>query len=178
MTKKPNTKMLCACALMSAICAVFSQISLPLAFTPIVINLATLAVMIAGGLLGPVWGAVSLAVYVALGAAGLPVFSAFRGGIGHIAGPSGGYIIGYIFAAAATGLLTSRESGYLRLCLAMAAGTAVCYAFGTIWYMISTGTPLWPALLGCVFPFLPGDAVKTLLGAYLVKRLAPALKLR
>ncbi len=176
--KKLNLKTLCACALMAAVCAVFSQISVPLAFTPIVINLATLAVMVAGGLLGPVPAAVSLAVYVALGAAGLPVFSAFRGGIGHLAGPSGGFIIGYIFAAALTGLLTSRGSGYIRLCLAMAAGSGICYAFGTAWYMISTGAALGPALLGCVLPFLPGDVVKILLGAYLVKRLSPVLKLR
>ena len=79
------------CALFAALTAILSQIAIPIG--PVPINLATLAVFIAGGLMGPVWGAVSMIVYVALGAVGVPVFAMFTGGISIIVGPTGGYII-------------------------------------------------------------------------------------
>ncbi len=168
-----STKALVLCALFAAVTAVLSQLSLPLPFTPVPINLATLAVFAAGGLLGPVYGAVSLVVYVVLGAAGLPVFAQFSGGIGILIGPTGGYIMGYIAAAAMTGWIAKRlQRQFWGNVLAMTAGLAVCYAMGTVWFMFSTKTGLWAALGMCVLPFLIGDALKILCAAFLVNRLA------
>ena len=83
-------------ALLAAVTAACSWISVPLPFTPVPINLATLAVFLAGGLLGAKYGSISIITYVLLGAIGVPVFNSFTGGIGIITGPTGGYIIGYI----------------------------------------------------------------------------------
>lgn len=170
---RTQTKSMVLCALFAAATAVLSQLSIPLPFTPVPINLATLAIFIAGGLLGPVFGSISLTVYVILGAVGLPVFAQFSGGVGIILGPTGGYILGYIGAAFMTGLIAKRLShSFWGNVLAMTAGLAVCYAMGTAWFMISTGTGLLAALGMCVVPFLIGDALKIACAAFLVNRLA------
>ena len=98
-----KTKMMIMAAVFAALTAVCSQIQIPLA--PVPINLATFAIFITAGLLGKRWGTVSLIVYVLLGAVGLPVFAGFTGGFGIITGPTGGYIIGYIFTAFITGYI-------------------------------------------------------------------------
>ena len=177
--KYSRTTYLILCALFAALTAVCSYISIPLGFTPVPVNLATLAVFLAGGLLGKKYGAVSLAVYTLVGAAGIPVFAGFRGGVSVLAGPTGGYIIGYIAAAFLLGLLTelwlgerhSRWQELILLILSMIAGLGACYLLGTAWFMISTHTGLWASLIACVFPFLPGDALKIAAGSLLVQRL-------
>lgn len=172
-TTRTQTKSMILCALFAAATAVLSQLSIPLPFTPVPINLATLSVLAAGGLLGPVYGAVSLTVYVALGAVGLPVFAQFSGGIGIILGPTGGYIIGYIAAAFITGLISKRLSRrFWGNILAMSAGLLLCYVMGTAWFMVSTNTGLLAALGMCVAPFLIGDALKIACAALLVNRLS------
>ena len=93
------------CGLFAAITAVCSFITIPLGFTPVPINLGTLAVFLTGGILGKKYGTISMTVYVLLGAAGVPVFAGFRAGISVLAGPTGGYIIGYIVAVFIIGVL-------------------------------------------------------------------------
>ncbi len=146
-------------ALFAALTAVFSQISIPIG--PVPINLGLLAVFVAGGLLGLKRAMLSQVVYVLLGAAGVPVFVGFKGGLAALAGPTGGYIIGYVIAAGVIALLcrVARKRTIL-LIAAMIAGLVVCYAFGTAWFVISSGTNLAAALMTCVVPFLPGDAAK------------------
>ena len=176
-------------AFFAALTAVCSQILIPLPFTPVPINLATFAVFMAGGLLGAVKGGASQLIYVLLGAAGAPVFSNMEGGLGKLAGPTGGYIFGYILAALVIGLIINmitRRDDRLRsstdgrgrpslhrvsFVIAMTAG-AVCYfTLGTAWFMVLTGRGLAESLTMCVWPYLPGDALKIALAAYLVKRL-------
>lgn len=164
-------------------------------FTPVPINLATLGVFLTGGILGKKYGSISLIVYILLGAVGVPVFAGFKGGLGVLAGPTGGYIIGYLAAAFLTGLLvelvftkTGTDSGqrsaksstsrFIGIILAMITGLTACYALGTAWFMISTGTGLGAALISCVIPFLPGDAAKIIVGALLVQKLRPAIPIR
>lgn len=167
-----KTKMMILCALFAALTAVCSMISIPLPFTPVPINLATLSVFLAGGLLGSKYGALSQLVYVVLGAVGLPVFHNFTGGLGIITGPTGGYIIGYVAAAWLIGFLAEKTGrGFYRNIVGMAAGLAVCYALGTLWFMYLTSTGLTAALMLCVVPFLIGDAIKIGAGAILVKKL-------
>ncbi len=180
------------CGLFAAITAVCSFITIPLGFTPVPINLGTLAVSLTGGILGKKYGTISMTVYVLLGAAGVPVFAGFRAGISVLAGPTGGYIIGYIAAVFIIGVLadvlvnrsaagrqTASGSRAVRetllYALVMLIGLLICYAFGTAWFMISTGTGLWAAMLSCVIPFLPGDALKIIVAAILVKKLRPLL---
>ena len=96
---RSNTASLVLCGLFAALTAICSYITIPLGFTPVPINLATLAVFLAGGLLGKKYGTASIAVYVMMGAVGIPVFAGFQGGVGVLAGPTGGFIAGYIAAA-------------------------------------------------------------------------------
>ena len=178
-----KTAYMALCGLFAALTAVCSYISIPLGFTPVPVNLATLAVFLAGGLLGKKYGTISLAVYTLLGAAGVPVFAGFRGGFSVLAGPTGGYIIGYILAAFLIGLIldhtqnraSSPATEYLYCTIAMIVGLAACYFLGTLWFIISTGTGIWAALVACVFPFLPGDALKIAAASILIRKLRTVL---
>ncbi len=206
-----RTTALVLCGVFAALMAVCSFITIPLGFTPIPVNLATLGVFLTGGILGKKYGSISLTVYILLGAAGIPVFAGFKGGLGVLVGPTGGYIIGYLAAAFLTGLLveltfaktcvhagknndendsdgaepisrtknarnaSSRTLRFIGIVLSMITGLAACYALGTAWFMISTGTGLGAAMVSCVIPFLPGDAVKIAAGALLVQKLRPLI---
>ena len=116
-------------------------------------------------MLGAFWGTVSQLVFVALAAIGVPVLAGFQGGPSAIFGKTGGYVLGYILAALITALI-SKALGrkFWSLCVAMVVGCAVCYVLGTIWFMTLTGADLASALGWCVLPYLPGDAVKIVLG--------------
>lgn len=171
-----TVKKMIYCALFAALTAVCSQIAIPL--QPVPINLALLSVYIAGGLLGGGMGAASQAVYLLIGAAGVPVFSGFSGGFQALIGPTGGYLIGYAAAAFITGIMIKHlGTKPLKVALSCAAGMAACYALGTAWYCIQSGTPVLAALSLCVFPFLPGDAVKIAAAALLIPRLKKIVKL-
>ena len=162
-------------ALFAALTAVCSQIQIPLPMIPI--NLALFAVHLCGALLGAKWGALSMAVYALLGAVGVPVFAGFGSGPAVLFGKTGGYIIGYILCAAIVGLLSHRLGfTFPKLCLSMVIGVAVYYVFGTAWFMVISGLNLATSLSYCVLPFLPGDAVKILLAAFLALRLRKPLQ--
>ena len=198
-----KTTYLALCGLFAAIMAVCSMITIPLGFTPVPVNLGTLGVFLTGGILGKKYGTVSMSVYVLIGAIGIPVFAGFRGGLGVLAGPTGGYIIGYIVAVFLIGLMieasskgnvvaferpssavdsssagsassaggSSRRPSHAIIAIAMVIGLLACYLLGTIWFIISTGTGVWASLVACVFPFLPGDALKIAAATILVRRL-------
>ncbi|MDD2955314.1 MAG: biotin transporter BioY [Oscillospiraceae bacterium] len=167
---RQNTKALTLCALFAALTAVCSQFQIAIPFVPI--NLALLSVHLAGALLGPKYGPVSMAVYALMGLIGVPVFAGFGSGPGVLFGKTGGYIVGYILCALTVGLLTRLWGDrFSLLCAAMALGVLLCYLFGTLWFMAVAGLDLFTSLGYCVFPFLPGDAVKILLASLLAKRL-------
>lgn len=169
-----KTNKLVLCSVFAALTAVFSQLAIPIG--PVPINLATLSVFFAGAVLGPRYGALSQAAYLLLGAVGVPVFSLFRGGVGMLVGPTGGYIVGYVLTAFVVGLLCEQfGGGVARLVLYMTAGMAACYLCGTLWFMLLTKTDLWQSLIVCVFPFIPGDLLKALLAATLTERIRPVL---
>ena len=173
--KKTNVRYMLLCALFAALSAVLAQVSVPIG--PVPINMVHLSIFVAAGLLGAKYGTVSQLVYVLLGAVGLPVFSGFSGGAAKIAGPTGGFILGYILCAFVAGSLMDRfglRAGVMMA--AMAAGLVVTYIPGVIWFMVVTGRGLAAALAACVFPFLIGDAAKIVCGAILVRRLRPIVR--
>ncbi|MFV0516349.1 MAG: biotin transporter BioY [Aminipila sp.] len=173
-----NTKNLLLCGIFAAVTGITSGIIIPLPFTPVPMTLATLAVMLAGGLLGSKYGAISMIVYTLLGAFGAPVFSGYTGGMGKLLGPTGGYIIGYILTAYIVGLVIEKSKekpSFWLTAIAMLLGISVCYILGTLWFMFSTHTPLWASLVSCVFPFLIGDVIKIVAGSILVTKLRPRL---
>ena len=99
-----RVRALALCGMMAALLAVLSFLTIPLPFSPVPLSLQTLAVLLAGGLLGRLWGPVAVAVYLALGLAGLPVFAGGAGGIGELLGPRGGYLVGFVLAAFIMGM--------------------------------------------------------------------------
>lgn len=148
----------------AAVICVFSPFSVPVG--PIPISLASFAVYIAAAVLGARRGTAAVCIYVLIGALGIPVFSGFSGGVGRVLGVTGGYIIGYIFCALVSGFIIDRSNkGKAVYPLALAAGTAVLYVFGTAWFMIQSGNGLRESLMMCVVPFLIGDAIKIIVSS-------------
>lgn len=168
--RKSTTYFMVFTALFAALTAIFSQILLPIG--PVPINLAMLSVFVAGGILKIGQSMLSQFVYVLLGAIGVPVFAGFRGGFACLAGPTGGYIIGYVLAAGVISLIcTLWNRKVVSLAVAMIVGLLVSYTFGTAWFIISTNTGFIAALSTCVVPFLPGDAAKIVAAVLLCSRL-------
>ena len=152
-----NVRRMCRIALMAAVLCIASPMIVPIG--PIPISLATLAVYVAGVCLGAAEGTAAVAVYILLGAVGLPVFSGFTGGFQKIASVTGGYLVGYIPCVAAIGWAADRWQGW-RLIPAMVVGTILLYALGTAWFMFQSGNSLAASLATCVVPFLVGDGLK------------------
>ena len=165
-------------AIGAALLAVCSWLSIP--FT-VPFTLQSFAVCLIAALLGWKRGTLAVLVYMLLGAAGLPVFSGFRGGLGVLLGVTGGYIIGFLLTALAVGWFAERFPGRaLPLILGMALGMLLCYACGTAWFVIVYTRSSGPigvlsALSLCVFPFLIPDALKCALALVLALRLRPIL---
>ena len=143
--------------------ALSSWVAVPLPFSPVPVTGQTLAVLLVGVLLGARRGALSLLLYLAEGAMGLPVFAAGASGITRIMGPTGGYLRGFVAAAFVVGWLAER--GWDRrigsAALAMLIGNATIYLFGLSWLARFTGAE--QVLPLGLYPFLAGDVVKLVL---------------
>ena len=157
----------------AALTAIAAQVAVPL--WPVPMTMQTLAVLLVGVSLGALRGALSMGLYAALGIAGLPVFSDASSGFAVIAGPTGGYIVGFVFAAALTGWLAQRQwdRKVLRSILAFLGGTVVVFAVGLPWLAVSLGALGLPNDVGAVlssglYPFIPGGIVKALLAAGII----------
>lgn len=149
---------------MTAVTCVMGPLSVPLPFSPVPISLTNLAVYIAIYVLGMKKGVLSYLVYLLIGLIGLPVFSSFSGGAGKLFGPTGGYLIGFLFMAVICGWFIEQWSTKMYLCFTgMVLGTAVCYLFGTLWLSYQAGMSFWAALAAGVLPFIPGDIAKIII---------------
>ena len=170
---------LAAVAMGAALVAVCSWISIPMT---VPFTMQTFAVCLIAALFGLRRGLWTVVIYLLLGAAGAPVFSGFRGGIAALLGPTGGYLLGFVFTALIVGLAAEKLGRGLKALLpAMAVGVLVCYAFGTAWFMVVYARNSGPISLGtalgwCVLPYLLPDAVKIGLAAVLTGRLYPLLR--
>ncbi len=158
-------------ALITAACA---QLTLHLPWTPVPITGQTFAVLLVGGALGWVRGAASMALYVMLGAVGLPFYAeaadGSRGGWELATGSTAGYLVGFILAAALVGWLAERgQDRRLDTSLpAMLAGTAVIYVVGVAWLAHDLGIDSTTAMEYGLTPFVVGDATKLLLAGTLL----------
>lgn len=172
--KKQSTSALTAAAMMAAVLCVLGPLSVPVG--PVPVAMANFAVSLAAWLLGPRYGALSVAAYLLLGAVGAPVFAGAGAGAAVLFGPTGGYLIGYLAQALIGGWAVERSGGRaLWSGLGLAAGVAVSYAFGTAWFILQMGCTLPYALTVCVLPFIPFDAVKVVLASVLGSILRRAL---
>ena len=179
--KRLYTKDVVFVALFTALIAVCAWITVPSA---VPFTLQTFAVFLTLGLLGGKRGTIAVLCYILLGAFGVPVFSGFRGGIGVLAGLTGGYIVGFLFSALVYwGITTLTKNKFLWKTVAFVAGLVVCYAFGTAWFVFvkgRTGSPVdfVGALTLCVLPFIAFDVAKIVLAATLTRVLAPKLSVQ
>jgi biotin transport system substrate-specific component len=172
--KKTNVYRITFMALLAAIMCILGPLSLPIG--PVPISLTNLAVYLAVYVLGMADGTVSYCLYLLLGAVGLPVFSGYSGGLGKIAGPTGGYIIGFIFMALIGGFVLEKTGRKLIPTMAgWVVATAVDYAFGTAWFVYIAHYTVIQALAVCVFPFIIGDCIKIVLGTLLGREVRKAL---
>lgn len=159
---------LCICGLFAALMAVCAWLCLP--FGNMVFTLQTFGLFLTLGLLGGKWGSLSVFVYLLLGFVGLPVFSGFRGGVGMLLNPTGGYLLGFL---AATLVYWGIFHLTKRMLPAMVSGLLGCYLFGSFWYALFylPGSGVWGAISVCVLPYLLPDAAKLLFALFLTRRL-------
>ncbi len=176
-------------SLMAALTAVGAFIPIPIPFSPVPVTLQSLFILLAGLILGPRWGLMSISVYLLAGICGLPVFSGATGGIAHFAGPTGGYLFGFLPAVFMIGLISgnggrkesikSRKQVIFDI-LAMVCGTALIYLFGVSWLVnlyAGKSMTMGQGLAVGMIPFLPGDVLKIIAAAAIAKSLRPVLRL-
>jgi biotin transport system substrate-specific component len=151
--------------------AVCAHIALPLYFTPVPLTLQPFAVLLLGLVLSPRLAAVTLVTYLTEGALGLPVFApglVFSGGMAHLLGPTGGYLLAYPVAVALISFLWRRTSrSFAAAALSAATGNLVILACGALWLAAMTHASVQSVLTLAVVPFLPGDALKIVAAAAL-----------
>ena len=177
--------------LFAALIAVSGFIAFPLPGTPVPIVLQNMMPILASGLLGGLYGTASTVLFLIAGLLGLPVFSGGRGGIAHLLGPTGGFLIGYL-AAAAFLIIFFRKPGakdlalvssgknnsiklinYLKIIAASFSGFALIYVFGIARFMQLTNRGLFESLSLACIPYLPGDFIKVILVSALIYKLRP-----
>jgi biotin transport system substrate-specific component len=153
----------------AALTAIAAQVTVPL--WPVPITGQTLAVLMVGSTLGALRGALSMTLYAVLGIIGLPVFSNASHGFGVVAGPTGGYIVGFIAAAALTGWLAQRawDHKILGALVSFGAGTLVTFAVGLPWLAATLGLNLEQTLQGGLYPFILGGIIKAVLAAAFIR---------
>ncbi len=168
-----RVKRLVYAALFAALTAVSAWVALPLPLVPI--TLQTFFVMLSGVVLGPYFGALSMAVYLLLGFAGLPVFAGGQSGLGTLVGPTGGYMIGFVLCPIVAGLIARarKDPGVLWYGLAMLAGDVVIFALGVAQLSVVLRMPLDRAIIVGLLPFVPGDILKLAVASFVARKIKP-----
>ena len=165
----------CVCvALMAVLICVCSWIAIPFM---VPFTMQTFAVFCALLLLGGKRGTASIGLYLFMGLTGLPVFSGYRGGIGHLIGPTGGYVIGFLFSGIIYTLLEpflSKRKAFRWIVLILAQ--IICYLIGTLWFIAIYGIQdirysFLSAFCLCVLPFIIPDGIKMVLAVMLCDRI-------
>lgn len=178
-TQKMNVKQMTLIGLMTAVICVIAPFSLNIPISPVPISLGTMAIYFVITVLGMWRGTISVLLYILLGLVGLPVFTNFSGGVGKVLGPTGGYIVGYVFLALIFGFFVEHwKSKIVMNVIGGVLGTIVMYFFGTLWLAYLNHMSFMAALWAGVIPYIPGDIIKLAvsmgIGAQLRKRLVKA----
>ena len=176
MSKTFSVQKMAIIALMTAVLCILAPISIPVFISPVPISLGVLAIYLTAYVLSPLDATISVIIFILLGTFGLPVFSGYSGGLSKLVGPTGGYIIGFLFTVYISSLFIHMKKGIIYDVIGMITGLALCYILGTIWFSYQQGKGFIASLLLCVVPFLIGDAIKiivaVILGTQINKRLA------
>ena len=177
MEKKLTTYQMAVTALMAAVMCVLGPLTVPIGAVPL--SLENYVICLTAWLLGPKFGTLSVAVYLCIGLIGVPVFSGYGAGLAKIAGPTGGYLVGYLLLALIGGLFIEKSKGNPVVSgIGLVLGDAACYVLGTAWFVFQMQCELGYALSVCVYPFIALDLAKIVVscvvGALLRKRLVQA----
>ena len=165
-TQKSNTRQLTLVGVIAAVTCILGPLSLPIGIVPI--SLTNLVIYFAVYVLGQKRATLSYIVYLFIGLIGLPVFSGFSGGFTKLFGPTGGYLIGFIFMAFISGIFIDKFSSKTYMCfLGMILGTITTYIFGTAWLAYQAHLTFNAALAVGVLPFIPGDVVKMVIASFI-----------
>ena len=171
-SKKPVLR-ITLIALFAALIAGGSFVAIPLPFSPVPIVLQNLFIVLAGLVLGPVMGSSAVLLYLFAGAVDLPVFAGASGGIAFFVSPTGGFLIGYFFAALCAGLVAGKpkeNTSSFRIVTAAVLGFLVVYIPGLLWLQHFMGSWIKTFTAG-FFPFLIGDGIKAVIVSLAAKRL-------
>ena len=164
-----------AVAAAALVVAASAQVSVPVPLSPVPMTLQPLAVLAVGGVLGAAGGGAALVLYLALGLLGLPVFFAGGAGIGHVLGPTGGYLLAFPAAAAVAGRFAGTSPTLGRVLLGCALAMVVIHAGGAAQLALLGGDPGFALRVGFV-PFLTGDLLKIGIAAAVILGLGPKLR--
>ena len=155
-----TTKRMALIGVMTAVTCILGPFSIPLPFSPVPISFTNLAIYLAAYVLGM------------KACTGVPVFSGFTAGVGKLAGPTGGYLVGFILMALIVGFFVDHFPGKVALhIVGMVLGLAICYIFGTVWLAGQLNMTFVAGLGVGVIPYLPGDAVKIIFTALIGPKL-------
>ncbi len=160
MEQKISTKQMALVGLMAALICVVGPFSIPIPISPVPITLVNMVIFFAVIILGWKLGTLATLIYLLLGMIGVPVFSNFGSGLAKVIGPTGGYMVGYIFMGIICGIVAEKTSNRILMFLGFAVGMVVIYAFGTAWLAYQAGLTFTQALWMGVIPYIPGDIVK------------------
>lgn len=174
MESKRQIYKLTVCSLMAAVMCVLGPMSIPVG--PVPVSLTSFVIYLTVFLLGSKLSVISCLVYLAIGAVGFPVFSGFQGGLQKLAGPTGGYLIGFIFMAFIGGVIVEKSSRNFIKIICLFAATLVTYLFGTLWFMFQTQSNFGYAMTVCVLPFIIFDIIKIVIATLLGQTLRTALQ--
>ena len=162
-------------SLMAALTAVGAYIYIPIGPVPVV--LTNLFVFLSGLLLGSRWGLASVAVYLVIGAMGIPVFAGGKGGLVHFLGPTGGYLVGFAVAAWIVGFISERmRRSIAHDVLSVSLGALAIYGVGVPWLKWMTGISWAKSLWVGMVPFVVGDILKAAGAVMLARAIRPVLK--
>ena len=177
--KKISIQDICSIGIMTAVTAVMTQISIPMPLG-VPMTMQTFAVTLAGVILGAKRGAISMAVYVLLGAVGVPVLANFSGGFQHLIGPTGGFLLSFPIMAYLIGMGTEFRKRKGMFLLFLILGTVVNYVVGVVMFCLLMQSSLWTGISACVLPFLPTAVIKaaaaSVLGLQVRERLGATLQ--
>lgn len=161
---------------MTAVICVLAPFSIPLPFSPVPISLTMLAIYFSVYALGMWKATIAYLIYLLLGLVGVPVFSGFTSGPGKLFGPTGGYLIAFIFTAWISGFFVDKFEKWYMDIIGMVLGITVAYVVGSVWLSMQAGMSLSAAFMAGTIPFIPADIAKIVLAAIVGPQLRKALK--
>ena len=169
-SKKLSIRDMCFIAIFTTLIAICAQISILLPGGLVPFTLQTLAIQLAGVILGAKKGALSVIIYVLLGAVGIPVFARFTGGLGIISGPTGGFILSFPIMALIAGIGASKNNT-VSLISGLTVGTVTNFLCGMLFFTLVMSSSLQTAFTATTLPFIPSAVLKIIFLAVIGKRI-------